>query len=162
MTLSRILIFASILSFIAGGAMLLGGVFGIVYTHQQIVAEKITTTPDSAIPNTSVAGPMTLKAQADVVLVHMLKMTDGKRFAEMPRTLPKLDDAGNPMLDEKGEALTVPNTARDMWFNAMSVRSALQLGILSYAFSALSLVLGLLFLVNGCVFCALRKREAKG
>ena len=157
MAKEKILFLSSILSITAGIAMVLGGIGGIVYPYTSIAAESIITPKDATIPNAPVRGPLTLKSQADVILLHTLTSTEGKRFAQMPRTLPKLDAAGNPVLDEKGAPVMAPNEKRSTWFNAVALMTALQLGMLTYAFSALSFVLGLLFLLNGYVFCALRK-----
>ncbi|KKU78159.1 MAG: hypothetical protein UY04_C0045G0001, partial [Parcubacteria group bacterium GW2011_GWA2_47_7] len=43
------------------------------------------------------------------------------------------------------------------WFNPLTLITSLNLGILTYAFALLSIVLGFLFMVNGYVFLALRK-----
>src|SRR3989338_10049158 len=157
MASNKLLTFSSIVSIVAGLAMVIGGIGGIIYTYQSIVAESITTTKDATIPNTPVRGPLTLKAQADVILMHTLTTTEGKRFSQMPRTIPELDEVGNPVVDEKGEPVMVPNEKRRAWFNSVTLMTALELGMLTYAFSALSVLLGFLFLLNGYVFHALKK-----
>lgn len=69
---------------IAGLAMIGGGVWGIVFTYNNVARENITTPDGSAIPNVLVRGPLTLKAQADIIRTHVLKKTEGKTYSEMP------------------------------------------------------------------------------
>lgn len=143
---------------IAGVCMMIGGIGGIAYTYKSISAEHVVTTEDSAIPNKPVRGPFTMKAQADVIRVHTMTRTSGLVFAQMPRTIPKLDEAKNPVLDEKGEPVMVANELRSgAWMPALTLMTSLQLGIVSYAFSLFALVVGLLFVMNGCIFLSLRK-----
>lgn len=137
--------------------MMIGGITGICYTYTSISRENIVTPNDASIPGTPVGGPLTAKSQADIIRTHTLTRTGGLTFAKMPRTIPKLDEAGAPVLDEKGEVVMVPNTPRETWFQALTLITALNLGILTYAFSLLSIVLGSLFVLIGYVFLSLRK-----
>lgn len=145
------------MSYVAGAIMVIGGMSGIVYTYTSIRAENVTTPEDATIPSTSVRGPLTLKAQADAIRTHMLKTSGGKTYAELPRTVPKLDTNGNPVLDEEGNAVQVPNTVRETWITATTLMTALKLGMLAYAFSAFALILGILFLMQGLVLGMLRR-----
>lgn len=151
------LLISSIILFVAGTFMIIGGLGGMVFTYKSVAAESITTAKDAEMPLVPVRGPLSLKSQADVIRMHTLTSTGGKTFAQMPRILPVLDAAGVPVLDEKGEPVTKPNELRAMWFQAITLMTALHLGIITYAFSLLSLVLGFLFILNGYVFLALRK-----
>lgn len=156
-TVNKKLLVSAVILFVSGAVMIIGGVGGIIYTHASVVAEDITTSKDATIPLAPVSGPLTLKSQADVIRMHTMTSTGGKTFAQMPRTLPVLDEAGNPVLDEKGAPTTMPNKLRESWFNATTLITALNLGILTYAFSLLSIVLGFLFIINGYVFLLLRQ-----
>lgn len=149
---------AAVLFIAAGVCMMIGGVGGITYTYKSISAENITTPSDATIPSTQVRGPFTIKSQADAIRMHTLTRTEGLTFAQMPRTIPKLDEAKNPVLNELGEPVMVPNELRAAaWMPALTLTTSLQLAIVSYAFSLFSLVVGLLFVVNGYVFLCLRK-----
>lgn len=149
---------AAVLFFAAGVCMMIGGIGGITYTYKSISAENITTPSDATIPSTQVRGPFTIKAQADAIRMHTMTRTGGLTFAQMPRTIPKLDEAKNPVLNELGEPVMVPNELRAAaWMPALTLTTSLQLAIVSYAFSLFSLVVGLLFVVNGYVFLCLRK-----
>ncbi|MCX6757526.1 MAG: hypothetical protein NTZ44_01420 [Candidatus Nomurabacteria bacterium] len=156
--MKKLLKISSILAIVAGIVLIIGGLWGISFTHKNVVEEKITTSPDSSLPNQLVSGPMTLKAQAEVIREHTLKMTGGKTYAEMPREIPKLDLAGKPVLDAKGVAVMMPNTARDIWVTATALTTALHLGMITYAFSGLILLFGLISVMTGIVFSALSKR----
>lgn len=130
----------------------IGGVFGVVYTYQQAAVENITTPEDARIPERPVRGPLTMWAQADIINHHQLERTEGLRYAEMPREVPLVDEAGNPVLDEAtGEPMMGPNQARLSWVTATTLTSVLSLGIISYAFSLFALVVGLVMLGMGLI-----------
>jgi len=152
-------LFVAAIIFIAAGiCMMIGGIGGITYTYKSISAENITTASDASIPSTQVRGPFTIKAQADVIRMHTMTRTGGLTFAQMPRTIPKLDEAKNPVLDAEGKPVMVPNELRaGAWMPALTLMTSLHLAFVTYAFSLLSLVLGFLFVINGYVFLCLRK-----
>jgi predicted cobalt transporter CbtA len=156
--MKKILKIASILAIIAGIVLIVGGVWGVKFTYKNVTQEKIMTTPDSSLPNRLVSGPMTLKAQADIIREHTLKTTGGKTYAEMPREIQKVDEKGNALFNSKGEALMTPNTARDLWVTATTLTTALNLGIITYAFSGLIILFGLVSIMTGYVFSALSKK----
>lgn len=149
---------SSMFAVIAGLIMVIGGIWGMSFTHKNIAQEKITTPEDSEIPGVAVSGPMTLKAQADIIREHTLKSTGGKTFAEMPRTIDKVDADGKVVLGADGKAVQMPNTARDLWVTATTLTTALNLGILTYVFSGLFVLLGLISLWTGVVLNALSKK----
>jgi len=149
---------SSILITILGVLLVCGGLWGAIFISQQVAKENITTPDDASIPGILVQGPFTLKAQADIIRKHTLSMTGGKTFAEMPRQITKLDSNGSAVVGEDGKPVMVANTTRDIWITATTLTTALNLGIISYAFSGLALVLGLLFVLIGIAFYALAKR----
>src|SRR3990167_8242532 len=116
--MKKLLVTSSMLAILAGIVLVAGGSWGIYFTYKNVANEKIVTPQDSAIPGKPVRGPLTLKAQADIIRVHTLRNTGDKTFSEMSRTIPKLDESGQPVLDESGEQVMVPNTARDLWVTA--------------------------------------------
>jgi len=156
--MKNILKVSSVLAIVAGIIMIGGGIWGISFTYKNIAQEKITTPEDATIPGVVVRGPLTLNAQADIIRFHTLKTTGGKTYAEMPRQIAKLDSEGNPVLDTEGKPVLVANTARDLWVTATALTTALHLGILTYVFSALVLLFGLISLWTGVVFCILSKK----
>ena len=156
--MKKLLRISSVLATVAGIVLIIGGVWGITFTYKNVTQEKITTPSDSAIPGRLVSGPMTLKAQADIIREHVLKMTGGKTYAEMPREIPKLDAAGKAVLNEKGETIMTPNTARDIWVTATSLTTALNLGVITYVFCGFILLFGLFLILIGIVFSGLSKR----
>ena len=156
--MKKLLLVSSVLAIVAGVILVAGSILGITFTYQNIAREKITTPEDSTIPGMSVRGPFTLKAQADIIRTHVLKTTGGKTFAEMPRQIAKVDANGKPVLDEKGQPVMVANTARDIWVTATTLITALNLGIITYAFSGFVLLFGVVLFWFGIVFYALRKK----
>ena len=154
----KLLATSSFLAIVAGVAFIGAGVWGITFTYTNVARENITTPDDASIPGVPVAGPFTLKAQADIIRVHTLRATEGKTFAEMPRQVPKTDESGNPVLDENGKPVMVANTARDIWITATTLTTALNLGIVTYAFSGLILVFGLVSIWTGITFYALSQK----
>src|SRR3989338_403568 len=128
--MKKLLTASSILAVLAGIVLVAGGIWGIYFTYKNVSEEKIVTPKDSAIPEKPVRGPLTLKAQADIIKEHTLQMTDGKTFSEMPRQIPKLNDSGKPALDAEGNPIMAANTARDIWITATTLITALHLGVI--------------------------------
>src|SRR3990172_1524998 len=157
--MKKLLIASSILAVLAGIVLVAGGIWGIYFTYKNVSEEKNITPQDSAISEKPVRGPLTLKAQADIIREHTLRMTDGKTFSEMPRQIPKLDDNGKPVLDAEGNPIMVANTARDIWITATTLITALHLGVLTYVFSGMVLLFGLISIWTGIVFYALSRER---
>lgn len=149
---------SSVVVIVIGVLLVVVGVWGTVFTYKNIAREKIVTPTDATIPKKDVRGPMTLKAQADIIRVHTLKMTDGKTFAEMPRQIPKLDEKGKPVLDKDVKPVMVDNSARAVWVTALTLTNALHFGILAYAFSALTALFGLFMMWAGAAVFLVSKR----
>ena len=152
--LFTIVAFAAI---VVGAFSAIGGIGGAIYTYRTAAVENITTPDDAAIAEVPVRGPLSMWAQSDIITHHQLDRTGGLRYAEMERMVPQLDEAGEPVLDEAGEPVMVENTARASWINATALTTVLGLGILSYAFSAFALVVGLVMVGLGLVVLKLRK-----
>ncbi|HSJ35460.1 MAG TPA: hypothetical protein VLB85_10445 [Acidimicrobiia bacterium] len=155
---SWVLLAAGIMALVVGVGAVAGGIFGAWYTWDQAVTQDITTPDDAAIPEAAVRGPFTMWAQSDIITHHQLDRTDGLYYSQMPREVPAVDEAGEPVLNEAGEQLMVPNDARASWFDATTLTTALSLGILSYALSAMAIAVGLTLAVTGFVFLHIRKR----
>lgn len=155
--MKKILGISAFLAVLVGIVLVSGGIWGIVFTYQNVVRENITTPEDASIPNAPVRGPFTLKAQADIIRTHALRIAGGQTYAEMPRQVPKLDADGKPILDEEGKEVMVPNEARNTWVTATTLITALNLGIITYVFSGLIALLGLISIWTGVTFYAIRK-----
>lgn len=153
----RLLAIVGILALVVGIGSFAGGVFGAVYTWNQAAAENITTPDDAVFPEVPVRGPFSMWAQADIIEHHQLDSTEGLRYAEMPRQVPSVDEAGNPVIGEDGEPVMVANAARASWINATALMTALNVGLLAYALSAFALVVGITLIASGVTFLSLRK-----
>jgi hypothetical protein len=156
--MKKILKLSSSLAIAAGIIMIVAGVWGIIFTYQNVVREQITTPDDASIPSTLVRGPLTLKSQADIIRKHVLETTGGKTFSQMPQKIQKQDADGNLVVDEKGAPVMVSNDARTIWITATSLMTALNLAIIAYVFSGLVIFIGLISIWIGIIFCALKKK----
>lgn len=156
--MEKMLRVTAVLAIVSGIFMIGASLFGIKFTYNNVARENIVTTADSSIPNTPLRGPFTLKAQADIIRVHALKASGGMTYAEMPSTVPQLDAQGKPVLDKDGKPVMVSNAARGTWVTATTLITALNLGILTYAFSALALFMGFVSVWTGITFFALSKQ----
>jgi hypothetical protein len=157
--MKKLLKISSVLAIVAGILLVIGGIWGLCFTYKNITRENITTPADASIPNKPVRGPFTLKAQADIIREHTLKSTEGKTFTEMPRQIPELDEDGQPVLDKDGKPAMVTNEAREIWITATTLMTALNLGIITYVFSALVMLFGCISIWTGVVFHALSKQS---
>jgi hypothetical protein len=155
---SWLLLTAAIVALVVGFGTLAGGVFGAWYTWDQAVAQDVVTAEDAAIAETAVRGPFTMWAQSDIITHHQLENTGGLYYAQMPRTIPQVDENGAAVLDENGEQVMVPNEARASWMTATTLTTALGLGIVAYALSAFAMVVGLTLVMIGFVFLYIRTR----
>lgn len=153
-----VLAIAGVMAFVVGFGSLAGGLFGVWYTYDQAVAQDVTTPDDAVIPETPVRGPFTMWAQSDIITHHQLDNTEGLYYSQMERMVPEVDEAGEAVLDENGEAVMVPNPARASWIPAMTLTTTLGLGIVSYALSGFAIVIGLTLIVVGYTFFHIRKR----
>lgn len=148
---------SGVFAVIFGSILVLGGLWAIIFTYNNVAKENITTPEDATIPSKKVLGPLTLKAQSDVIRNHTLKMTDGKTYAEMPRQVAKLDQDGNTVLDEQGNVIMIDNAKRGIWVTATSLMTALHLAILSYAFSIFTILFGIISIWTGLIFYQMSK-----
>lgn len=156
--MKKLLNISSRLTVIVGIGLIVGGIWGIYFTYQSIARENIVTPLDASISGRPVRGPLTLKAQADIIRHHTLTITGNKTFAEMPRQIDKIDEKGQPVLDAEGKSVMVDNTARDIWITATALTTALNLGILTYALSGLVILFGLTLILIGIISGVLIRR----
>ena len=156
--MKKVFLVSSLLAIIAGIVLVGGGIWSLTFTYKNVARENITTPDDASIPAVPVRGPFTLKAQADIIRVHALRMTGGKTFSEMPRQIPKLDETDKPIVDEDGKTVMTANTARDIWITATTLITALNLGIFAYAFAGFLILFGLFSIWTGIIFYALSRK----
>jgi len=155
--MKKFIIASSLIAIVVGVILMIGGIWGICFTYKNVVTENIVTPQDSSIPGKPVRGPMTLMAQVDIIRKHTLDTTGGKTFAEMPRQIPKLDELGAPVLDAEGNLVMTANTARDIWMTATTLITALNLGVLTYAFFSVVILFGLFSIWAGIAVYVLER-----
>lgn len=135
--MKKLLKISSLLAIVVGIVMVGAGAWAIYFTYKNVTQEKIVTPADASIPNTPVRGPLTLKAQADIIRHHVLETTKGLTYSEMSRT------------DEN----------RPLWVTATTLTTAINLGIITYVFSGLVLLFGCISIWTGIIFYAFSKRS---
>lgn len=153
---SRLFAFIAISAIVLGAGSMLGGLSGAVYTWDQAAAQNVTTPDDAVFAEVPVRGPLSMWAQADIITHHQLDRTEGLYYAEMERMVPATDEAGEPLFDEAGEAVMVPNDARASWLDATTLTTSLSMGILAYALSAFAFLMGAFMVALGFGFLRLR------
>jgi hypothetical protein len=156
--MKSLLVTSAILVIWVGIIMVVAGGWAMLFTYQNVAQEGIVTPDDASIPNAPVRGPFTLKAQADVIRTHTLRSTEGKTYAEMPRQVAEIGPDGKPVLGDDGKPVMVGNEARNLWITATTLTTALHLGIITYLFSGLVVLFGLILIWTGLVFRVLSKR----
>lgn len=157
--MNTLLKFSSLLAIVTGVVLITGGMWAFLFTYQNVAQENITTPADASIPETPVRGPFTLKSQADIIRHHTLETTKGLTYAEMPRQIPKVDENGKEVVGPDGKPVMIANEARNMWVTATSLTTALHLGIITYLFSGLITLFGLISIWTGIVFWHLGKKH---
>lgn len=158
---ARMFTIVALFAIIVGAFSAIGGLFGIGYTYQQAAVENITTPDDAVFAEAPVRGPLTLWSQSEVITRHQLDRTEGLRYAEMPRLVEQVDpETGEVVMGEDGEPVMVPNQTRLSWIDATALTTVLGLGIISYAFSAFAVVVGLALMGLGWVVLQLRRSAA--
>ncbi len=111
----------------AGAYMVSEGLQAKEQVKAELVAEGITTTEDSAIPNAPVNSAATAKAQSDVIKKHTLENTEGKTYAQMDREDPN----------------------RDLYLKSVTLRTALNTAVMGFKVSQLVIGLGAMVIVVG-------------
>lgn len=153
---NKLLSAIGVLALIIGLGAVVGGTGGAVYTWNQAQVAGLTVPGAASIPGSAVRGPFTMRAEADALEQQQLDRTGGLRYAELPVEVGAVDEAGNPVLDSAGEPVMVANEDKAAWVTAISLISALELGVVSYALSLFAVLVGLTLMGCGTVFLALR------
>lgn len=153
---SRLFAFIATFAIVLGAGSMLGGLGGAIYTWDQAAAQNVTTPEDAMFSEVPVRGPLSMWAQADIITHHQLERTEGLYYAEMERMVPATDEAGQPLLDEAGETVMVPNEARASWLDATTLTTSLSMGIMAYAVSAFAFLIGAFMVALGFGFLKLR------
>jgi hypothetical protein len=154
---NRLFTVVAIFAMVIGLGSVLGGIVGATFTYRQAAVEDIRTPDDAMFPEVPVRGPVSMYAQSEIITEHQLARTEGLRYAQMDREVPMVDEAGEVVLDEAGEAVMVPNEARMSWIDATSLTTVLNLGIMAYALAAFAIVVGLTLAGLGLIVFKLRR-----
>ena len=117
----------SIVLFVVGALMIVGG--GITYgmVSSTLAAERITTSPDACMAGSSVNGPLPAYCEAMVISTHVAEATGGKTYAELGREDP----------------------LRVTAMNGSFLRASLFTSVVAFGVAALAVLLGILFILVG-------------
>jgi len=151
LTKFKILKLTSGLAIGTGLILVSGGVWGIFFTYTNVAQENIITSSDASLPNQPVRGPITLKAQSEIIRQHVLGSTDGLTYSDLPREI--------SITDNDGKSRLISNPDRDLWVTAITLMTALNLAIITYLFSGLVILLGLISIWTGFVFRLLGQKK---
>lgn len=130
----------SILLYIAGAILLVGGA-GTYYTvSTQLAAENITVSDDASCQaGQAVNGPLEAYCQAEIINKHALDATDGKTYAELDREDP----------------------LRAVAMNGSFLRASLFTSVVSFGVAAFAMGVGVISILAGVGISALDRRTAK-
>ncbi len=117
----------SVAMVVTGIVLVTQGLSAKAQVTDELAAEHITTTEDSAIPNVAVDSAATAKAQADIIHHHALASSNGKTYAEMDREDP----------------------ARATYLSSVTLRTSLMSAYMAFKLADLVTGLGALFLALG-------------
>jgi hypothetical protein len=117
----------------------------------ELIAQKITTTPDASIPNVRVDSAATARSMADIIDHHAREASGGKTYSEMGRFLSKTgSDTNDEALAVKGaDGKPVANPVRNTVFQASALRTSLYTSVMAFNVADLVLGLGLMIVVLG-------------
>jgi hypothetical protein len=143
-----------ILGFVFVGAGVYTGARGLDAKDQvkhELIAQKITTTPDASIPNVRVDSAATARSMADIIDHHAREASGGKTYSEMGRFLSKDGaDTNDEALAVKGaDGKPVANPVRNTVFQASALRTSLYTSVMAFNVADLVLGLGLMIVVLG-------------
>jgi hypothetical protein len=152
---------ASVVLITFGIGAVVTGLIGRSTVRTNLAQEQIVGTPDSTIPGQTVNTGSEARAFAQVMRKHVLAITGGKTYAEMPRFMGKNGQATN---DEKLAAVDpksgkpLDNAARNIWVSETALSTALNTAYFAEQVALFSVVMGFALLLTGIGFLVLTLR----
>ena len=133
-----------ILSIVFGVVAIVAGITTWVMVSNELAAEKITVSSDSAImPGATVNSPITAYAQAEVIQKHSLEGSGGKTYAELGTEISAAKAAGDTA---KAEELQAQRTSA---MNASFLRASLFTSIVAYGVALFAAGVGVVLIAFG-------------
>ena len=146
---------ASVVLITFGIGAVVTGLIGRSTVRTNLGQEQIVGTPDSTIPGQTVNTGSEARAFAQVMRKHVLAITGGKTYAEMPRFMGKNGQATN---DEKLAAVDpksgkpLDNAARNIWVSETALSTALNTAYMAENIANFAIVMGFALLLVGVGF----------
>ena len=130
----------AIVSFVAGGIMIVLGLVTYFVVQRELSDEHITVSEDAEnFAGEPVEGPFTAYAQADVIKDHALEATGGQTYAQLDREDP----------------------ARDTVMDASFLRASLFTSVVAFGVAVLVVGLGTMFILFGFALLGIVRRLDK-
>src|SRR5688572_22738443 len=127
----------AIVSFVAGGIMIVLGLITYFVVQRELADEKIVVSEDAeSFAGEPVEGPFTAYAEAAVIKDHALEAGGGKTYAELPQDDP----------------------ARDTVQDASFLRASLFTSVVAFGVAALVVGLGVMFILFGFALLGILRR----
>ena len=127
----------AIVSFAAGGIMIVLGVITYYVVQRELSDEQIVVSDDAdRFAGEEVEGPFTAYSEAMVIKDHALEAGDGQTYAQLPQDDP----------------------ARDTVMNASFLRASLFTSVVAFGVAALVVGLGVMFLLFGFALLGILRR----
>jgi hypothetical protein len=128
-----------IVAIVAGGIMVVLGVFTYYVVHRELADEHIVVSDDAKHnAGEKVEGPFTAYSQAMVIKTHALEIGGGKTYAELPQDDP----------------------TRNTVMTASFLRASLFTSVVAFGVAALVVGLGVLFVLVGVALLGITKQLA--
>ena len=148
-----VLVFAGVAFLGAGTYTVMRGFDAKAEVKDQLLAQRITTPEDAAIPNALVQDAATAHAMANIIGVHASEATGGKTYAEMGRFLAAdggdTSDEAAALKDADGNP--VANPLRNVAFQASALQTSLHSSHLAFEVANLVIGLGVLIIALGFI-----------
>ena len=127
----------AIVSFVAGGIMIVLGVITYFVVQRELADEQIVVSDDADyLAGEEVEGPFTAYSEAMVIKDHALEAGGGQTYAQLPQDDP----------------------ARDTVMNASFLRASLFTSVVAFGVAALVVGLGVMFILFGFALLGILRR----
>lgn len=153
-TSSNIVRIAGTINIILGIVFIIAGAGAWITASSQLKAEKITVAGDAdSFANSTVAGPFTAMAQANVVAKHVEQATGGKTMTEIKAEQQAAEKSG-----DKNKAAELEQLAT-MAQTGSFTRASLITSVVAFGVAALVVGLGVLQVITGFAFRGLGRKN---
>lgn len=146
---------AGIISLILGAIFIVAGGTTWALVSSQLSAENITVSDDAPfLGGSTVSGPFSAYAQAEVIDMHARESSEGRTYAELGALVRQAQNDGDEALAEELQA------QRTTVMNGSFLRASLFTSVVAFGVSALVIGLGVILIIQGLAFNRLARAAA--